>query len=627
MVIKLARDYARRVRGLPAAKEKTFRPVFIDEVLIKILGYSRIDPDTPYTLADEHTLGTGSVDTALGHFEVAGDVKKVAAPFELKGPDTKDLDHIMPGRGKTPVQQAWEYANDAPGAKWVLVSNCVEIRLYGYGRGREAYEVFDVSRLDEPNELRRLWGILSARNLLGEVAERLLRETDAAYKDITDRLYQDFSALRERLIEFLVNSSEGPALALGAALEPAQKILDRILFIAFAQRRDLMRDGLLDRALKATNEFEPQPVWRNFLGLFRRVDKGDHDMDIPPYNGGLFAHDALVDSLVLPDALAKDIAGLGNWDYRREVPVTVLGHIFEQSITDIEGKRAEARGEAPPKISQRKRTGVVYTPDMVTRFLVEETVGRTLADRRSVLHAEHGFGTGDIAPEKEINLWRAWLDILRSLTIVDPACGSGAFLIAAFDRLAEEYRPVLARLEELGAPARIDAFDEIVTKNLYGVDLNSESVEISRLSLWLKTARRDHRLQNLEATIRVGDGLIEDGAFTTRPFDWRAAFPHVFDRGGFDIVIGNPPYVRMEFIKAIKPYLEKHYAVAADRADLYAYFYERGVDLLKDGGRLGFISSSTFLRNGSGEQLRKLLSEEPRLRRSSISVTRSCSKV
>jgi hypothetical protein len=123
-LLKTARDYARKVRGLKAAKEKTFRPVFIDEVLIKILGYSRIDPDKPYTLADEQTLGTGSVDTALGRFEVGG-VGKVLAPFELKGPDTKDLDRIMPGRGKTPVQQAWEYANDAPGAKWVLVSNCV----------------------------------------------------------------------------------------------------------------------------------------------------------------------------------------------------------------------------------------------------------------------------------------------------------------------------------------------------------------------------------------------------------------------------------------------------------------------------------------------------------------------
>ena len=472
-LVKTANEYARKVRGLKAAKEKTFRPVFIDDVLIKILGYSRIDPDKPYTLADEHTLGVGAVDTALGHFEVADGVKKVVAPFELKGPDTKDLDHIMPGRGKTPVQQAWEYANDAPGAKWVLVSNCVEIRLYGYGRGREAYEVFDVSRLDEPDELRRLWEILSARNLLGEATERMLRETDAAYADITDRLYQDYSALRERLIAFLVDSADGPKLALGVAIEPAQKILDRILFIAFAQRRELMRGDLLETALKSHNEFNPQPVWRNFLGLFRQVDKGNHDMDIPPYNGGLFAQDALVDSLILPEALAKDIAGLGNWDYRREVPVTVLGHIFEQSITDIETKRAEARGEAPPKISARKRTGVVYTPDMVTRFLVDETVGRTLAERRAELQAEHGFGVGVMAREKEIAFWRAWLETLRGLTIVDPACGSGAFLVAAFDRLAQEYRPVLARLAELGSSVEIDAFDEIVTKNLYGVDLNS----------------------------------------------------------------------------------------------------------------------------------------------------------
>ena len=148
-----------------------------------------------------------------------------------------------------------------------------------------------------------------------------------------------------------------------------------------------------------------------------------------------------------------------------------------------------------------------------------------------------------------------------------------------------------------------------MTRNLYGVDLNRELVEITRLSLWLKTARRDHRLQNLETTIRVGDSLIEDAAYAARPFDWRAAFPEVFANGGFDVVIGNPPYVRMELIKAVKPYLAAKYQVVSDRADLYAYFYERGVGLLKEGGRLGFISSSTFFRTGSGEPLRRLLSE------------------
>jgi type II restriction/modification system DNA methylase subunit YeeA len=111
-----------------------------------------------------------------------------------------------------------------------------------------------------------------------------------------------------------------------------------------------------------------------------------------------------------------------------------------------------------------------------------------------------------------------------------------------------------------------------VTRNLHGVDLNPESVEITRLSLWLKTARYGHRLQGLEATIRVGDSLIEEAAYTSRPFDWRAAFPQIFERGGFDIVIGNPPYVRAETIKEIKPYLDTKYVVGAQSATFTLIF-------------------------------------------------------
>ena len=161
----------------------------------------------------------------------------------------------------------------------------------------------------------------------------------------------------------------------------------------------------------------------------------------------------------------------------------------------------------------------------------------------------------------------------------------------------------------LGEPVEFDPFDEIVTKNLHGVDLNAELVDITRLSLWLKTARNKHRLQNLEATIKVGNSLIDDPAFTDKPFDWRAAFADVFAQGGFDVVVGNPPYVRMELIKPVKPYLEEHYVVADDRTDLYAYFFERGVGVLKSGGRLGYISSSTFFRTGSGENLRNFLGD------------------
>ena len=108
----------------------------------------------------------------------------------------------------------------------------------------------------------------------------------------------------------------------------------------------------------------------------------------------------------------------------------------------------------------------------------------------------------------------------------------------------------------------------------------------------------------------VGDSLVGDGAYTRRPFDYETAFPSVFARGGFDVVLGNPPYVRMEFLKKVKPYFERHFRVAADRTDLCAFFFERGVALLTPGGRLGYISSSTFFRTGSGEKLRMLLADE-----------------
>jgi len=360
-----AENYARQVRNPKFLKQKetAVRGVFIQTVLQTLLGYAPIDPEHPFTLAIEKPVRGGAVDVALGRFNPAEGAEELVAPFELKGPDTFDLDRVMPGRGRSPVQQAWDYAIDAPGSRWVLVSNCLEIRLYGFGRGRDAFELFDLGRLDEPEEHARLWLVLSQDRLLGGATDRLLRETDSAYKDITNALYSQYSALRKRLIQFLTDSVEGPKLTPLPAIETAQKLLDRVLFIAFAQRTDLLPDRLLEDASTERNKFVPQPIWQNFLALFRAVDAGNNRLSISAYNGGLFAVDPVADTLILPDDLAGDVAALGRWDYRREVPVTVLGHIFEQSITDIERDKALSRGEAPPPESKgkRKREGVVYT--------------------------------------------------------------------------------------------------------------------------------------------------------------------------------------------------------------------------------------------------------------------------
>ncbi|MFZ0572560.1 MAG: hypothetical protein WAM63_18995, partial [Rhodomicrobium sp.] len=169
-----AADYSRKVNDPKffTQKETAVRGLFIQDVLQTVLGYTPFDPASPYTLAIEQQIRSGAVDAALGRFSGTASSKDIAAPFELKGPDTHDLDQIMPGRGRTPVQQAWDYAMDAPGSKWVLVSNCIEVRLYGFGRGRDAFEKFDLTRLHEPEEHARLWLLLSAERFLGGATDK-----------------------------------------------------------------------------------------------------------------------------------------------------------------------------------------------------------------------------------------------------------------------------------------------------------------------------------------------------------------------------------------------------------------------------------------------------------------------
>ncbi len=624
-----ATEWAGLVRdhGFRGLKEEAIRSRFTEQVVVQVLGYAPVHPSEPFTMAEEEAVGSGSVDRALGNFSPGR--REIVAPFELKGPATRDLDAIMPGRAKSPVQQAWEYAIDVPGAKWVLVSNCAELRLYAFGRGRAAYEHWNLAELDQPGELDRLCLLLSAGNLLGGVTDTLLQDSRRAEREVTKALYQDYKTIRGDLIEQLDSNNRG--LGRVAAIEYAQTLLDRVLFIAVAEDTELLPHDTLQNAYQANNPYAPQPVWDNFKGLFQAIDKGNDQLGIPAYNGGLFAADPGFDSLSIPDGICHALGQLGKYDFATEVSVLILGRIFEQSISDIEALQAHARGEMPPTTAKKKREGVVYTPEFVTRFIVERTIGHTLIERFDALLAAHDggrevkdgielltFAGGRDANSKERAFWAAYQDVLRRLTVLDPACGSGAFLIAAFDFLAAEYQRVNDRLANLGRTGRnrqisigtgslFDPDREILTGNLFGVDVSRESVEITKLSLWLKTAKRGKALESLEPHIRVGNSLIEDTDYHQRAFAWREAFPAVFAQGGFDVVIGNPPYVRMELIKPFKPYLQRRYEVVADRADLYAYFYELGLRNLKPGGRLGFISSSTFFRTGSGAPLRQLL--------------------
>ena len=592
---------------------------FVQKILVEALGYSGPIGNEAYNVTQEKGITRGSVDVAIGSFEHGEG--QILAPFELKGADTKNLDAIMSGRAKTPVDQAWEYATNNVGTKWVLVSNYLEIRLYSYGEGRQVYETFDLSKLHEPAEFARVQLLLSAESLLSGRTLELLDESRRENKDITNRLYEDYKALRSDLIGEV--RRERPDLDPLLAIRTGQTILDRILFIAFAEDTGLLPPRILESAFETSNAFAPAPVWGNFQGLFTAIDLGNAPLKVPRYNGGLFAPNDIISALSMPDHICEGFKRLSEYDFASEISVTVLGHIFEQSIADVEQLQAEARGEVAEAkkttgtSGRRKRDGVVYTPDYIARFIVEQTLGTHAYEIFDALLAEHAAKgasrTDDPIKWKsaaaEKTFWQSYRDRIAKLRIVDPACGSGVFLVMAFDWLKAELMRCNSVLEKLGEGALFEPDSEILTHNLFGVDVNEESVEIAKLSLWIKTARHGKVLDSLDDNFRVGDSLIEDSSYAYRShgFVWKEAFKEIFAEGGFDVVLGNPPYVRMELLKELKPYLAKRFEVVSDRADLYAYFFERGVKLLKTGGRLGYISSSTFFKTGSGAPLRNFL--------------------
>ncbi len=624
---EVARLWAESIRNREIYKhnESQIEGVFQSRILERLLGYQPADGAGAQNYKPKTQMGKGTVDVALGHFK---DETRIIAPLELKGADTQDLDAPMAGRNKTPVQQAWEYANAVAGSKWVLVSNMLEIRLYGFGEGQQDYERIDLAKIDQPDELAKAQVLLSAENLLGTRLGDLLRQSKQADKELSVELYKDYSTLRVTLIDAVNAATSGTDKV--QAVNTAQKILDRVLFVAFAEDRGLLPPKQLEKAFETQNDYDPQPVWQNFKGLFRAIDQGSTKLGITKYNGGLFKFDDKVDTLELSDDICQSFHEIGKYHFDTDVSITVLGHIFEQSVSDVEKLLAKARGEGdeePEKTSgvkgRRKRDGIVYTPDYIAKFIVEKTLGTHVEELFHTTMAKNAKAKdGDYYTFKkgaELEAWNQYKYALKNLRVVDPACGSGVFLVTAFDYLKAEYDRVNKKVAELrGTAGQADIEDvdrEILSQNLYGVDVNAESVEISKLSLWLKTAKQGKELDSLDHNIRVGDSLIEDSsyAYLKHGFSWNSAFPEVFASGGFDVVLGNPPYVRQELLKDMKPYLQKRFEVYHGVADLYCYFFERGLRLLKKGGRLGYISSSTFFKTSSGAALRGYLKSEAAL--------------
>ncbi|MCW5775839.1 MAG: hypothetical protein KIS87_05265 [Phycisphaeraceae bacterium] len=610
--------------ALPDHAETTIDSQYLNQFFCEGLGYSvkTISP-AGWDLEHQFTVpGVGTADGAIGDFPTAS---IPTAVIELKGAAV-DLDRDR-SNGRTAVQQLWDYLVALPGCPWGILSNFSTIRLYHRDKGPLAYEEFTLQELRDPARFREFYcifergGLLPSRLLQRPRALDLLLRTERRQKEVGDELYKSYQFQRLRLIDHLIREHAKP---FDTAIRIAQRLLDRIIFIAFCEDRGLLPDRLIASThadvspiSRATN-----PRWRNFLRLFTAVDKGvpaaSGRREITAFNGGLFAHDDDVDTLDLDDEPWTDgFKGFGDYDFSEEVNVEVLGHLFERSITELEKLRIGGRsallagienGHANgtpvsrmPKSAQRKRFGIYYTPPAFTSLIVERTVDAAVAERFAALRQRHRAdpeSPREQDPERLRAYWRDCLEALKGVTVCDPACGSGAFLIRAYDALDAHYKTVIHGLAGAGEDeaelARLEDTvpDLILTHNLFGVDLSEEAVEITQLALWIRSARRGRSLADLSRNIHCGNSLVSDPAVHPRAFNWRAAFPSIFPNeprpsgsgsSGFTCVIGNPPWERIklqerEFFSLTDPEIAEAVS-AADRRRRIASLPQRNPEL------------------------------------------------
>jgi len=389
--------------------------------------------------------------------------------------------------------------------------------------------------------------------------------------------------------------------------EAIQRLLDRLIFLRNCEDRGIGEPGL--RGLRNRLHTGGQDVHVT-EGLMRLFDQATRT-----YDSELFETNALIDVFLrglgtnLDETLGRVIEGMYSvpksfaaYDFSL-IDADVLGQVYEQYLGHVARRVRKLAAQEPlpgmpaPEISveekrqRRKEHGIYYTPRWVVDYVVAQTVGRFLAERRSDS------------------------DAIANVRILDPACGSGSFLIRAYEALLEHHAAQMG-----GDVGHLDrqTREWILRHNIFGVDLDPQAVEIARLNLLMRMVREEEELPLLRENIVHGNSLISGDTRelqqyfgnrweAKRPLRWAREFPELMADGGFDVVVGNPPYHGFQGFEDEKNYLRDKYTSAVGRFDYYIPFVEQAYRLLKPGGLLGFICPTNFMKRQHGAGLRDFL--------------------
>ena len=558
---------------------------------------------------------------------------------------------IEEGRFSLPSRQPCK----AP-IKYGICTNYRDFILIDKSKGYSKFHRFDFLSIENnPDKLKEFIAIFSKESIIDkEFVETLYEKSIIEEREFTKQFYKLFHETRLVLIkEFQDNGASRDE-----SIHYAQIFLNRLMFVFFAEDTGKLKQRLFEdmvlNLLKVDSVFSENShlVCNLIKSIFENLNEGSKRHSIFGFNGGLFKeqipekiyykdfrkkiyfneiyqHSKLKKEIEL-DEYSKAIIDLYNgstnpitinllymasFDFNTEVSVNILGHIFEQSISDLEELKEERQ-------LRRKKEGVYYTPDFVTDYICRNTIIPYLSKK--------GINTVDKLIEEHSDNIKELEEKLKKLKILDPACGSGSFLLKAIEILLEIHKELQIFKESIGIYSQKqasplakrkskkprdnqltftkfieeDEAKEIIENNIYGVDINEESVEITKLSLFFKIVKKNKKLIDLSNNIKCGNSLIENNqSVGNKSFCWEKEFPFKFD-----IIIGNPPYVRSrEFSDEEITYINEKFDLVKSGFDLSTLFIEKGISLLHKDGILGFISSNKFFSASYGQLIRRFL--------------------